>query len=435
MDVATFVTRFLGPVPVRIRAFDGSVAEPARPTPVSLVLRSRDGLARILTRPGELGLARAYVTGGLDVEGDLRALVDLEIPRIDPWRHLGDLAALVASVGPDVLRPRTPPAIEARPRGRRHARGRDRATVTHHYDVSNEFYALVLGPSMAYSCAVFAEGDDDLTSAQTRKVDLVARKLGLGPEHRLLDIGCGWGTMAIHAARAYGTRVVGITLSEPQAALARERAAAAGVGDLTEFRVADYRDVADGPFDAISSIGMVEHVGRRALPEYVSRVVGLLAPGGRYLNHAIARPSARPLNPTPTRASEVRDTLVDLLGRRASRTHSPFIDRYVFPDGELHEVGSIVTRFQRAGLELAHLESLREHYALTLDAWVANLEAHAAEAESLVGAERLRVWRLYMTASSAAFTRHHLEVHQALFVKPDGGRSGLPRRPAWALAA
>jgi cyclopropane-fatty-acyl-phospholipid synthase len=339
------------------------------------------------------------------------------------------MRSLIAELGASGLRPLAPPSIEARPRGALHSRARDRAAVTHHYDVSNRFYEMVLGPSMTYSCAVFAGPDDSLEIAQRRKVDLIARKLALREGSQLLDIGCGWGTMAIHAAREYGARVLGVTLSEPQQRYATERARLEGVDDLVEFRVQDYRDITDGPFDAVSSIGMSEHVGRRGLPTYTQRIFGLLRPGGRFLNHAIGRPVTSDDEPDPSRAFETwRQVQVAVGLRGPSRIHSSFMERYVFPDGELQELGTMVTFFQSHGFEVRHVESLREHYALTLRQWVANLVKRFDEAVEEVGEQRARVWRLYMTGSAVGFERHHLEIHQVLCVRPDHGRSELPLR-------
>jgi cyclopropane-fatty-acyl-phospholipid synthase len=331
-----------------------------------------------------------------------------------------------------MLRPLPPPAIEARQRGALHSKSRDASAISHHYDVSNDFYEMILGPSMTYSCAVFASPDDPLDEAQIRKVDLIARKLDLAPGMRLLDVGCGWGTMAIHAAKVYGASVVGVTLSEPQQRLATERAVAAGVDDLVEFRVQDFRDVRDGPFDAISSIGMFEHVGRRSMEHYVRSLFHLLKPGGRFLNHAIGRPATRDETPSPSRAKELSRQISIAAGLRGpSKIHSQFMDRYVFPDGELHEVGTLVSMFQVHGFEVRHLESLREHYALTLRQWVANLEDRWAEAVAEVGEERARVWRLYMAGSAVGFERHHLEIHQVLCVRPEKGASHMPLRPGF----
>lgn len=433
MNVATFVaTIFDNKLPFRVEAYDGSVAEPtiaSSANSVTVKILSRDAISRVLTHPGELGLARAYVAGDIDVDGDLDPLFELQVP---PLRHLlnaNHLRSLLSVVGGSALRPLPPPSIEARPRGVIHSKSRDRQAVTHHYDVSNRFYEMVLGPSMTYSCAVFTSPEDTLEQAQARKVDLVARKLDLKEGDRLLDIGCGWGAMGIHAARHYGARVVGVTLSEPQRRYATEQARLAGVSDLVEFRVQDFRDVADGPFDAVSSIGMAEHVGRRSLASYSQRIWDQLRPGGRFLNHAIGRPVSYDEDPQPSMASELNRQMQIALGMRGpSKTGSQFIERYVFPDGELHEVGTLVSMFQAHGFEVRHLESLREHYGLTLRRWVDNLVKRFDEAVEEVGIERARVWRLYMAGSAVAFERHHLEIHQVLCVKPDAGASGFPLR-------
>ncbi len=434
MNVATFVANvFDGQIPFRVEAYDGSVAEPTMVSPASAVtlkILSRDAITRVLTHPGELGLARAYVAGDIDIDGDLDSIFGLSLP---PLRHLlnaNNIRAVLGVVGASALLPLAPPSVEARPRGVRHSKRRDRESVTHHYDVSNRFYEMVLGPSMTYSCAVFASPEDTLEQAQARKVDLVARKLDLHEGMRLLDVGCGWGAMGIHAARHYGARVVGVTLSEPQRAYATEQARLAGVSDLVEFRLQDFRDVDDGPFDAVSSIGMSEHVGRKSLPTYTQLIWDLLVPGGRFLNHAIGRPVSHDEDPQPTRFSEVNRQVQIALGLSGpSKTSSPFINRYVFPDGELHEVGTMVSMFQAHGFEVRHVESLREHYALTLRRWVDNLMKRFDEAVEEVGAQRARVWRLYMAGSAVGFERHHLEIHQVLNVRPLEGRSGMPLRP------
>ena len=279
--------------------------------------------------------------------------------------------------------------------------------VTHHYDVSNAFYELVLGPSMTYSCAVWEHADLTLEQAQTAKYELVARKLALRPGMRLLDVGCGWGGMALHAAARHGVQVVGITLSQPQASYATQAARRAGVHSRVTFRVQDYRDVTDGPFDAISSIGMVEHVGDSRLPGYADHLFDQLRPGGRLLNHGIGSPSDPVFLP------------------------NPFVARYVFPDGELPEVGRVVSVLQRRGFEVRHQEGLREHYALTLRAWVRNLEDRWDDAVREVGANRARVWRLYMAACAITFGLGGVTVHQVLAVKAPDGVSGLPLRPAY----
>ncbi|MDE3107118.1 MAG: class I SAM-dependent methyltransferase [Acidobacteriota bacterium] len=436
MNVATFVDEiFHYDLPFRVEAFDGSVAGPgpsAGAASLTLKILNRDAITRVLTHPGELGLARAYVAGDLDVDGDLDQLVYLSAPAIRDVLRPARVRELLNTVGLSTLQRLDAPKSEAHPRGLLHSRRRDRQAVTHHYDVSNRFYEMVLGPSMTYSCAVFRDDDDSLETAQRRKVDLVARKLQLSPSTRLLDVGCGWGAMAIHAATTYGASVVGVTLSEPQQRYATEQARLAGVSHLVEFRVQDYRDVKDGPFDAISSIGMSEHVGRRALGAYSQNMFDLLRPGGRFLNHAIGRPVSFNPDPQPTRWRELQRLTQIAWGLRGpSKIGSPFMERYVFPDGELHEVGTLVSRFQAHGFEVRHVEGLREHYARTLRFWVDNLLKRYDEAVEEVGEERARVWRLYMAGSAVGFERHHLEIHQVLSVKTDRGVSGVAPRESY----
>ncbi|MEU5049464.1 cyclopropane-fatty-acyl-phospholipid synthase family protein [Streptomyces sp. NPDC021096] len=424
--LTTLAEQVLGaPLPVRVRAWDGSESGPPG-TPV-LHVRRRRALRRLLWKPGELGLARAWVAGDLDVEGDLYQALELLAghlwerdegsgPRSGPAALLSALRdPALRAAGRELLRlagplpPPAPPREEARTGGGPlHTVRRDKQAISHHYDVGNTFYEHVLGPSMVYSCAYWPGPDATLQEAQRAKLDLVCRKLALRPGQRLLDVGCGWGSMALHAAREYGVRVVGITLSEEQAAYARKRVAEAGLTDRVEIRVQDYREVHDGPFDALSSIGMAEHVGSARYAEYAAELHALLEPGGRLLNHQIAR---RPLR-------DEADYRVD-----------EFIDRYVFPDGELAPVGRTVAQLEQAGFEVRDVESLREHYALTLRAWVANLEAHWDEAVRLTSPGRARVWRLYMAASALAFERNRIGVNQVLAVRtPPSGGSGLPLR-------
>ena len=434
MDVASFVASvFDNQLPFRVEAYDGSSAEPTVAGPaneITLKILSRDALNRVLTRPGELGLARAYVAGDIDIDGDLDALFFLSVPPMKQLLKVDNLRALTSVVGASALKPLAPPPIEARQRGSLHSRSRDKDAISHHYDVSNRFYEMVLGPSMTYSCAVFRSPEDTLETAQRRKVDLVARKLDLKPGMRLLDVGCGWGAMAIHAAKQYGASVVGVTLSTEQQRYASERAAQSGVSHLVEFRLQDFRDVKDGPFDAISSIGMSEHVGRKSLATYTQTLFDLLRPGGRFLNHAIGRPVSFDADPQPSRGSEISRQMQIALGMRGpSKIGSQFMERYVFPDGELHEVGMMVSMFQAHGFEVRHVESLREHYALTLRHWVDNLVKRFDEAVQEVGEQRARVWRLYMAGSAVGFERHHLEIHQVLMSRPESGRSGLELRP------
>jgi cyclopropane-fatty-acyl-phospholipid synthase len=381
-----------------VRAWDGSEAGPADAPAVDV--RSPDAVRYVAQQPNELGLARAYVSGLIDFEGDvydiLRALPfhddDHQHARTLTARQKAELASVVARTA-GVGRAPAPPPEEAVVSGRRHSKDRDRSVVTHHYDVGNDFYRIVLGESMVYSCAYWRAADDPaygLADAQRDKLDLVCRKLGLhrpGP-HRLLDVGCGWGSLLLHAATTYDVTAVGITLSEPQARLARERLAAAGIGDRVEVRVQDYRDIDDGPFDVVSSIGMAEHVGEEAYTAYAAKLLSLLVPGGRLLNHQISR------RPGP------------------KRDGTSFIEAYVFPDGDV--------------------EALREHYALTLRAWVRNLEAEWDRAVELTSPGRARVWRLYMAGSALGFERNRIGVNQVLAVKPaaDGG-SGLSLTRDW----
>jgi cyclopropane-fatty-acyl-phospholipid synthase len=433
MDVATFVASvFNNQLPFRVEAYDGSVASPtitSSANDVTLKILSRDALTRVLTHPGELGLARAYVAGDIDVDGELDSLFELSVPPVRQLLKVDNLRSLLSVVGLDALRPIAPPPIEAKQRGVLHSRSRDRQAISHHYDVSNAFYEMVLGPSMTYSCAVFRSPDDTLEDAQRRKVDLVARKLELSPHTRLLDVGSGWGAMAIHAAREYGASVVGVTLSHEQQRYATNLAEKVGVSDLVEFRLQDFRDVHDGPFDAISSIGMSEHVGRKSLAPYTQQLFDLLRPGGRFLNHAIGRPVSFDPDPDPSKSSELSRQMRIALGLRGpSKIGSPFMERYVFPDGELHEVGMMVSMFQAHGFEVRHVESLREHYALTLRHWVSNLTKRFDEAVEEVGEQRARVWKMYMSGSAVGFERHHLEIHQILCAKPLDGQSGFDLR-------
>ncbi|WJH22978.1 SAM-dependent methyltransferase [Pseudarthrobacter defluvii] len=429
-----------GQIPLRLRAWDGSEAGPAG-APV-LEFRSRKALRRMLWSPGQLGLSRAYVAGDIDAPGDIFAAFTAlssagKFAEPGPFRPLtaGELwlllrtAVRLGAVGPNPV----PPPEEARVarKGRMHSKGRDAAAISHHYDVGNDFYALVLGPSMVYSCAVWppdaaarpadkggADPNEDaggidgavdggLDAAQEAKLDLVCRKLGLQPGMRVLDVGCGWGSFALHAAARYGVTVVGVTLSAEQAVLARKRAADAGLTDSVDIRVQDYRDVQDGPFDAISSIGMSEHVGRAQTPAYAAALFALLRPGGRLLNHAISW-NAGPTSPDP----------------------DSFIPRYVFPDGEMISLGEMVSALETARFEVLDVEALRGHYALTLRAWVSRLERNWDEAVRLAGEGRARVWRLYMAASALGFENGLTGVNQVLVRRPGGEEPPL-RRNAW----
>jgi cyclopropane-fatty-acyl-phospholipid synthase len=403
-------------LPLRLRGWDGSLAGPAG-APV-VAVRSRRALRRLLWSPGQLGLGRAYVSGEIDVEGDMFATFAAAsavgrlaetgpIPTPTLRERLGLLGTAVrlGAIGPEPA----PPAEEADlgRAGRRHSRARDAAAIAHHYDVSNDFYELVLGPSMVYSCAVWETPETGLDAAQEAKLDLVCRKLGLRPGFRLLDVGCGWGSMAIHAARDYGVTVVGITLSEEQARMARKRVAEAGLTDKVDIRVQDYRAVDDEPFDAISSIGMAEHVGRDQMPRYVAQLHSLLRPGGRLLNHAIA-------------------------WNAGTSTWDPdtFIARYVFPDGELLGLGEMVGLLESRDFEVIDVEALRQHYALTLRAWVHRLEENWDAAVAATSEGRARVWRLYMAACALTFESGNMGVNQVLLQKA-GGEPPPLRRTGW----
>ena len=419
-DVASSVRGALGGIaggrlqalPFTLRFWDGSTLAGESATPVTVV-RSPRALTYLLRAPNQVGLARAWVTGALDVEGDLEAILAARERFRGVALSAADRLKLLAAAmraAPSVLVRRAPvPSIEAVPRGRRHSLARDRTAVRHHYNVSNDFYRLVLGESLTYSCAYFAAPGDTLESAQARKHELICRKLQVAAGERLLDIGCGWGSLLLHAAGRYGVRAVGVTLSESQAEVARRRVRDAGLSDLVEVRVSDYREIGDGPFDKVVSVGMYEHVGRAELGRYAQTVAGLLRPGGLFLNHGIARLASEPPQ---------SDT---------------FISRYIFPDGELHPVTEIEAAMQAAGLEVRDVESLREHYPLTLRRWLANLEANHARAVALVGEERERAWRLYMLASATGFEDGDITVYQVLAARL-GADHHLPLDRAELLA-
>ncbi|MEP6759982.1 MAG: cyclopropane-fatty-acyl-phospholipid synthase family protein [Sporichthyaceae bacterium] len=423
------------PPPLRVKAWDGSEEGP--PDAPLLLVNSPDAVRRLVDSPGELGLARAYVSGDLDVPDRLydvlKSLSQLsdrgepkghQIPdqrassskRSIPHRERAELLSLAVGLKAVGRTPPPPPEEVRRLRGLLHSRSRDKAAISHHYDVGNDFYRLVLGPSMVYSCAYWSRPDDPsytLDDAQRDKLELVCRKLGLAPGMTVLDVGCGWGSFLLHAASEYGVSGVGITLSVEQATRARERIADAGLSDQIEIRVQDWRDLPAQQFDAIASIGMAEHVGARGYAEYASALKNLLRPGGRLLNHQIARPPG-PVDRKPT-----------------------FINRYVFPDGELLPLAVTLGALEDAGLEVRDAESLREHYARTLRAWVANIEANWDQAVALTSLGRAKVWRLYMAASALAFESGNIGVNQVLAVRPGPpGESGLaPRRSEWVLPA
>ncbi len=417
MALAEVFEQVVGPdAPVEFAAYDGSHAGPPD-APVKLTVRSPVAVAYLAQAPGALGLARAYVSGHLDVDGDMyQALARMvNAQRIDIG--LVDKIRLLQSLGgPKLLLNRIPPPPQEVLQhrrwlgGRRHTKGRDAKAISHHYDVSNTFYEWVLGPTMAYTCACYPKPDATLEEAQVNKFDLVARKLGLREGMRLLDVGCGWGGMVMHAAREYGVKAIGVTLSAQQAAWAQAAIEREGLGKLAEVRHLDYRDVPETGFDAVSSIGLTEHIGQKNVPAYFAFLYGKLKPGARLLNHCITRPD----NIEP-----------------AHRTKG-FINRYVFPDGELEGPGYLISLMHDTGFEVRHEENLREHYAKTLAAWSANLDANWDAAVKEVGEGTARVWRLYMAGSRLGFDRNHIELHQVLGVRLHAdGTSDMPLRPDW----
>ena len=376
--------------PFAVEFWDGSRVPSTNGGPTFHV-RSPKAIAHVLRAPGQLGLGRAYVTGSLevsDLDAVMRLLDTWEPPPMQTPDKLRLAGAAARACG--LRRPPRPPAAELRPRGARHTLERDRRAVRHHYDVSNDFFALFLDESMTYSCAIFSRGAKTLEDAQVAKNELVCTKLGLKEGDRVLDIGSGWGAFAIHAAREHGARVTGITLSEPQAVSARERAEAAGVGDLVEFRVQDYRDLAGERFDAIASIGMVEHVGEERIDLYGEQLADLLAPGGRLLNHGIARL------------------------RHSDAAAGPFSERYVFPDAEPLHLSRTTLALERAGFQPNHVEDFRDDYAETLRHWARRLDENLDEAVRLAGPERVRVWRLYLRAARNGFETGFTSIYQVL---------------------
>jgi len=385
----TELGRLLPERPFALQLWDGTALAATEGEGPTFFVRSPRAIAHALRAPGQLGIGRAYVAGELEVD-DLDRVMRLvrtwQPPAIDRSDRVKLLAAAVRACG--LQHPPPVPASELRPQGRRHTRERDRRVVRHHYDVSNEFFSLILGESMTYSCAIFSRGASTLEAAQEVKHEMVATKLGLSEGDRVLDVGCGWGEFAIHAAREHGARVTGITLSEPQAEGARRRVEAAGVGDLVDVRVADYRELAGERFDAIASIGMVEHVGEERIDSYASILAGLLEPGGRLLNHGIAR--------------------VDHSYPEAG----PFSERYVFPDAEPLHLSRVLLALERAGFETRHVEDFRGDYAETLNHWVARLDGDLEHAVRLAGPERVRVWRLYLRAARYGFQTGFTSIYQ-----------------------
>jgi cyclopropane-fatty-acyl-phospholipid synthase len=391
------LSRALPARPFALRFWDGEELAATNGEGPLFSVRSPAAIAHMLMAPGQLGLGRAYASGELVVE-DLDHMIELldtfRAPPIDRATRLRLTAAAVRACG--ITRPPRIPASELRPRGRRHSPARDARSVRHHYDVSNDFFRLFLDESMTYSCAVFSRGAESLEQAQTAKLELICTKLGLQPGQRVLDVGCGWGSFVLHAVRNHGVSAVGVTLSEAQAQLAGARVREAGLQERIEIRLADYRDLANSAerFDAIASIGMVEHVGSSQIDLYARTLTGLLAPGGRLLNHGIARL------------------------RHGDPEAGAFSERYVFPDAAPLHLSRILAALEGAGIEPLHVEALREDYVLTLSEWINRLDANLERARQLVGEERVRVWRLYLRAARNGFATGFTSIYQILGTRP-----------------
>ncbi|WP_280256573.1 class I SAM-dependent methyltransferase [Nocardia wallacei] len=413
-----FETLVEGPVPIRFTAYDGSSCGP-EDSKYRLDIRTPRGINYIATAPGDLGMARAYISGDMAVEGVhpgdpydiLKAMSDLKFRRPSALA----LVTIARSLGWDALKPIAPPPQETLPRWRRialegfrHSKGRDAEAIHHHYDVSNEFYEYVLGPSMTYTCAVYGDENWTLEQAQENKYRLVFDKLNLKAGDRLLDIGCGWGGMVRYAAKR-GVKVIGATLSKEQAEWAQKKIAEEGLQDLAEVRHSDYRDVPETEFDALSSIGLTEHIGVHNYPSYFGYIKSKLRDGGLFLNHCITRPD----NTRTTKAGD-------------------FIDRYVFPDGELIGSGRIISDIQNVGLEVFHEENLRPHYALTLREWCKNLVENWDSCVAAADEGTAKVWGLYMAGCVLGFERNVVQLHQVLGMKlgPDE-KWTVPLRPWW----
>jgi cyclopropane-fatty-acyl-phospholipid synthase len=375
--------------PFAIEFWDGSDLPATNGGGPTFRLTSHKAVGHALRAPGQLGIGRAYVTGDIavdDLDAAMRVVLNWQPPAVDRKDQAKLALAALRSAGPMV--PPDVPAAELRPKGRLHSITRDRRSVRHHYDLPPEFFELFLGPSMTYSCAIFSRGAETLDEAQLTKLDLVCTKLNLQPGQRVLDVGCGWGSWVLHAAKEYGVHVTGITLSEPQARIARERAAQAGVADQVDIRVQDYRELEGERFDAIASIGMVEHVGELQIDRYAEQLRSMLPTGGRLLNHGIARLS--PNAPQP----------------------GPFSERYVFPDGDPLPLSRVELALERAGFEIEHVEGFKDDYAETLRQWAKRLDDNIDEATRIAGPERARVWRLYLRAARNGFETGFTSIYQ-----------------------
>ncbi|HTZ42273.1 MAG TPA: cyclopropane-fatty-acyl-phospholipid synthase family protein [Jatrophihabitans sp.] len=421
--LAALLTAVTGPdLPVRLRAWDGSEAGPAG-APV-LHLTSRRALRRLLWEPSELGIAQAYITGEVDVPGGAAELAD-GLRRV--WQHArgtgtgtgpvrlsarqqARAAVLALRLGALGRRP-TVPSTQAKLTGTLHTRARDRAAIAHHYDLSNEFYGLILDPAMAYSCGYYREPGYTLEQAQRAKLDLICRKLGLRPGLRLLDVGCGWGSLSLHAAEHYGAQVLGVTISQQQHEFISKRIAERGLADRVEVRVQDYREIPAGRFDAVSSIEMGEHVGEHNYPAYAGVLFSHLAPGGRLLLQQMSRHAG------------------------TAPGGGAFIESYIAPDMHMRPLSETLGFLERAGFEIRDVQALREHYVRTVEHWLQTFESHYSDAVAMVGEEMARVWRLYLVGGGLTFEEGRMGVDQILAVRPSElGRSGLPATPEWAAS-
>jgi cyclopropane-fatty-acyl-phospholipid synthase len=407
---------------VGVRLWDGTAWPDQRPRAAMLALKNSGALGRMFLPGTEVGLAEAYLHDDFDIEGDIAVafeIGDFLLAHLGDWKKKLKLAGLLVALpnqdGRSTMR-RAARQLLPRIRGKQHSLERDRRAVTFHYDVANDFYRLWLDPRMVYSCAYFISQDDDLDAAQECKLDYLCRKLRLRPGQRLLDIGCGWGALVIHAAKHFGVRAEGLTLSEPQAEWARARIAETGLITEATIDLRDYREISsDGSqrYDAIVSVGMAEHVGREKLPDYFSAAYRALKPGGVFLNQAIGE---------------------GVVTRPDNRDGS-FIEQYVFPGGDIPPLPIMLRAAESAGFEIRDVENLREHYALTLRHWLRRLEMHHAEALSFVDEATYRVWRLYLAGSMHGFRRGHIAVYQTLLAKLDSsGQTKLPlTREDWYI--
>lgn len=414
-ELHSLITKVTGvELPIRLRAWDGTETGPAEGTGPVLVINDQTALRRLLWRPTELGLAQAYIQEEIDVEGDIAiglekmwALAESASLKSN-WSSR--LSALPAAKRFNALGPRpADPQLEVNVDGELHSRDRDKNVISFHYDLSNDFYALILDPAMVYSCGYWSSHDPGygVEEAQQDKLDLVCRKLGLKPGMHLLDVGCGWGALALHAAGKFGAMVTAVTLSQQQHAEATKRAKEQGLEDSVEFLLTDYRDIDKADFDAISTIEMGEHVGKDEYPAFARQLRSFLKPGGRLLIQQMSRGDVAPGG-------------------------GEFIETYIVPDMHMRPVGETISLLENAGLEVRHVEAMREHYVHTINAWRDTLERNWDQAVTLLGPKLARVWRLYLVGGALTFQHGHMGVDQIVATTPlRDGRSGLPLTPDW----